>query len=47
MEDSVVGLTLGGGLQYRLSGFDLGFDYAWADYGLLGSTQRFTLSFGF
>lgn len=47
MEDSEVGLTLGGGLRYGLSGFDLGFDYAWADYGLLGSTQRFTLSFGF
>lgn len=47
LEDAEGGLTLGGGLQYLLSGFDLGFDYAWADHGRLGSTQRFTLSFGF
>ncbi len=47
LEDAEGGLTLGGGLKYALSGFGLGFDYAWADHGLLGSTQRFTLSFGF
>ena len=47
MEDAEGGLTFGGGLQYALSGFGLGFDYAWTDHGLLGSAQRFTLSFGF
>ena len=47
LEDAEGGLTLGGGLRYQLSGFGLGFDYAWADHGLLGSTQRFTLGFGF
>ncbi len=46
-EDAEGGLTLGGGLRYKLSGFGLGFDYAWGDHGLLGSTQRFTLGFGF
>ena len=47
-EDLEGGLRLGGGLQYRVSGFDLGFDYAWADHGSrLGATQRFTLGIGF
>jgi hypothetical protein len=47
LEDAEGGLTLGGGLRYQLSGFDLGFDYAWGDHGRLGSAQRFTLGFGF
>lgn len=47
MEDAEGGLTLGGGLRYWLSGYGLGFDYAWAGHGLLGSTQRFTLGFNF
>lgn len=47
MEDSEVGLTLGAGLQYELSGYGFRFDYAWNDYGLLGGTQRFTLGFAF
>ncbi len=47
-EDVEGGLRLGGGLQYRVSGFDLSFDYAWADHGSrLGATQRFTLGIGF
>ena len=47
-EDLEGGLRLGGGLQYRVSGFDLSFDYAWADHGSrLGATQRFTLGIGF
>ncbi len=47
-EDAEGGLRLGGGLQYRVSGFDLHFDYAWADHGSrLGATQRFTLGIGF
>lgn len=48
MEDAEGGLRVGGGLQYRVSGFDLSFDYAWADHGSrLGATQRFTLGVGF
>ena len=47
-EDGEGGLRLGGGVRYRVSGFDLRFDYAWADYGSrLGDTQRFTLGLGF
>ncbi|MGB3545090.1 PorV/PorQ family protein [Rubrivirga sp.] len=48
LEDGEGGLRLGGGLQYRASGFDITFDYAWGDHGQrLGSTQRFTLGIGF
>lgn len=48
LEDAEGGLRLGGGLQYRVSGFDMSFDYAWADHGSrLGATQRFTLGLGF
>ena len=47
-EDGEGGLRLGGGLQYRVSGFDVRFDYAWADHGSrLGDSQRFTLGIGF
>ncbi len=47
-EDLEGGLRLGGGLRYRVSGFDVSFDYAWADHGSrLGDTQRFTLGIGF
>ena len=47
-EDVEGGLRLGGGLNYRVSGFDVRFDYAWADHGSrLGATQRFTLGIGF
>lgn len=47
-EDLEGGLRLGGGLQYRVSGFDVSFDYAWADHGSrLGATQRFSLGLGF
>lgn len=48
LEDGEGGLRLGGGVAYRVSGFDLHFDYAWADHGSrLGATQRFTLGLGF
>lgn len=46
-EDSEVGLTLGFGLQYELFDYDLRFDYAWADHGRLGASQRFTLGLAF
>lgn len=48
LEDGEGGLRVGGGLKLRASGFDVRFDYAWADHGSrLGSTQRFTLGVGF
>ena len=48
LEDGEGGLRLGGGVAYRVSGFDFQFDYAWADHGSrLGATQRFTLGLGF
>ena len=48
LDDAEGGLRVGGGLQYRVSGFDLSFDYAWADHGSrLGAAQRFTLGLGF
>ena len=48
LKDGEGGLRLGGGVAYRVSGFDLQFDYAWADHGSrLGATQRFTLGLGF
>ena len=48
LEDGEGGLSFGGGLRYRLSGYDLRFDYAWTDFGdRLGAVQRFSLGFGF
>lgn len=47
LEDSEVGLTLGGGMYYGIGGIDLRFDYAWADHGRLEQTQRFTLGIAF
>ena len=41
------GLTLGGGVKVQVSGYELIFDYAWADYGILKQTQRFSLGLGF
>lgn len=47
LQDGEGGLTLGGGLRTRVNGFDLRFDYAWADFGSrLGATQRFSLGLG-
>ena len=43
LKDSEVGLTLGAGLNYELEDYGFRFDYAWADYGRLENTQRFTL----
>lgn len=44
-EDSEQGLTIGGGLNYRLgtSKSKIKIDYSFADYGRLGSVQRLTI----
>ena len=45
--DSEVGLSLGAGVQYDMSGYELSFDYAWTDHKRLESTQRLTLGVTF
>lgn len=44
--DSMDGLTLGGGLDYEIAGYGLGFDYAFKHYGVLGSRNIFSVSLG-
>ena len=44
--DGLDGLTLGGGLEYALGDFGLGFDYAFRHFGVLGSRNVFSVSFG-
>lgn len=47
LEDSEVGLTLGAGVGGRLEDYRYRLNYAWAEQGRLGSTQRFSLNIGF
>lgn len=47
LEESEVGLTLGAGVGGRLEDYRYRLNYAWADQGRLGSTQRFSLNVGF
>jgi hypothetical protein len=45
-EEKLQGLALGGGLNYGSGNFNLGLDYAWKYLGILGSTNFFSVSFG-
>jgi hypothetical protein len=47
LQDLEGGLVLGAGLSFRSASYLLYIDYAWADYGLLDYTQRFSLGLGF
>ena len=48
LTDSEGGLVLGAGVKANLADqYNLRFDYAWADYGLLLKVNRFTVSIGF
>ena len=48
MKDSEEGVTAGVGLQYKFgNSFAVKFDYAWADFGILDSVQRFSLALEF
>lgn len=48
LPDSETGLTLGAGLGGRIDDeYSYHLDYAWADQGRLGSTQRFSFNIGF
>ncbi|MDZ4701045.1 MAG: PorV/PorQ family protein [Rhodothermales bacterium] len=46
-QDSETGLTLGVGLQYGVSRYEVRIDYAWNDYGVVGDVQRFSVGVGF
>ena len=45
-EENLQGLALGGGLIYGKESFNLGFDYAWKYYGVLGGTNFFSVTLG-
>ena len=40
------GVTLGGGLKYEVNNIRFGANYAWTDFGLFGSVNRFGLQVG-
>lgn len=44
--DGMDGLTLGGGLDYAIGNYGLGFDYAYRHFGVLGSRNVFSVSLG-
>jgi hypothetical protein len=44
--DGMDGLTFGGGLEYAIGDVGLGFDYAYRHFGVLGSRNVFSVSFG-
>jgi len=42
--DGINGLTLGGGIDYQMPGsMGIRIDYAWSDWGILESAQRFSV----
>lgn len=43
---SIEGVSLGGGIQYGVSGYDIAIDYAYTQMELLNNTHRFTLRLG-
>jgi hypothetical protein len=45
--DGFSGFTAGGGLGVHLDGLDLSLDYAWVPFGILGNTDRFSLTANF
>jgi hypothetical protein len=45
-EENLHGLALGGGLNFASGNFNVGFDYAWKYLGVLGSTNFFSVNFG-
>ncbi len=47
LEDSEVGATLGAGIGGRIDTYRYHVDYAWADQGRLGHSQRVSLAIGF
>ncbi|MEW5798088.1 MAG: PorV/PorQ family protein [Bacteroidota bacterium] len=47
LQDSEVGLTLGAGIEYEMSGYVFNFDYGWADHGRLKEAHRVTVGLSF
>jgi hypothetical protein len=47
LQDSEVGLTVGAGVEYEMTGYKLNFDYGWADHGRLKDTHRITVGLSF
>jgi hypothetical protein len=45
--DSELGLTLGGGVNYEMTPYNIRVDYAWAKHKHLGDMQRFTVGVSF
>ena len=45
--DSEVGITLGGGVNYEMTPYNVRVDYAWAKHNYLGDMQRFTVGVSF
>lgn len=43
LKESEVGLTLGAGLEYEMSGYKFNFDYGWADHGRLKDAHRIAI----
>ncbi len=41
------GTSLGGGFKLKASGFNVGLDYAFVDFGLLGTNHQFGINFTF
>lgn len=46
IDTTIEGLTLGGGIQYAVSGYDLAIDYAFTQMDLLNDTHRISLRIG-
>lgn len=46
VDTTIEGMTLGGGLQYEISNYAVGIDYAFTQMDLLDNTHRFTLRIG-
>ena len=46
IDSTIEGVSLGGGIQYAISGYDVGIDYAFTQMELLNNTHRFTLRIG-
>ncbi|MEE4312616.1 MAG: PorV/PorQ family protein [candidate division KSB1 bacterium] len=46
-DDDTLGLTFGGGLNFKYGTTDLSLDYAYQDFGLLNSVHQYTLSLYF
>ncbi|GAB5536621.1 MAG: hypothetical protein Rubg2KO_28700 [Rubricoccaceae bacterium] len=47
LEDGEEGLTVGGGLKAKISGFGVRADYSWGEHATIGDMQRFSIGLDF